>query len=395
MLLRIFLFFIGYVTATVPNDSIESFTAAVFSAKISVSFGKRRKDGRGIRLSESAYSELTEILSSTDTELTDVRFHGLPHFFRLYGRRYGIFAGALLTAVMLFLSDEFVWRIEVSGNENVSDDAVVSALSELGFELGTYIDGVDFDILHNRFLAASEDIAWISVNMHGNVAYAEVREFLPSDSGKSDGAANIVAAKDGVVTLVTVFDGKREALIGDRVKKGQLLISGVMEYEGENTRYVYAKGEVQAVCERKIYVEIPLRREIKTKTGTENTRYGIKFFSKEIFFDGKGRIDGGLCDTITMYRDVTVFGETVLPIALIISENPVYETVTETLTPERAAALAYAEYKKAFIKETEGVTLLSYSVSDGLNGDSSAYVIECTLSVIENIAETKEFTVDE
>ncbi len=367
----------------------------MFDAKMSVKFGKRRKNGRKITLSETAYAELTELISNKDIVLQDARHRGVPQLFRRYGRRYGIIVGLLLTAAALMISDEFVWRIEIYGNENVSEKAIEDALSELGFELGTYIKNVDFDVLHNRFLAASEEIAWISVNMHGNVAYAEVREYLASDSDKSDGAANIVAAKDGVVTLVSAFDGKREVAIGESVKKGQLLISGVMEFEGADTRYVYAKGEVYAECERSIHIEVPLTNKVTRKSFSNPLVYGIKFFSKEIFFGGKGRIDTDICDTITVYKDLAVFGGKTLPFSIITVKEIETETVTEVYTEARASAVAYAEYKREFIEKTDGVTLLSYAVESGMNEERTLYFVDCTLSVIENIAETKEFTVND
>ncbi len=392
---RIFLFFIGYVTAVIPAEYIEKITSLLYESKISARLGKRGKNGRNLMLSESAYKELEGLISERETEIHDIRHHGVPHIYSLYGRRYGIIAGTVIMFFLLMLSDKFVWRIEVSGNERISDEAILSELSELGFSVGTRTKNVDFDILHNRFLAKSQDIAWISVNMHGNVAYAEVREFLPSDSGDRKGAANVVAAKDGIITLVSVFDGKRDVLIGQEVKKGQLLISGVMEFEGRDTQYVYASGEVYAETERVISVTVPLTLETKVKTAEKTTRHGIKIFSSEIFFGGKGRIEEPDCDTITVYRDVTVFGGSVLPIKLISEVRSEYETKTESLTAEKAAAIAYADYKRAFIKETEDVTLLSYDVESGLNEERSAYTISCTLRIIENIAETKEFTVNE
>lgn len=395
MLFRSFLFFIGYVTAVVPSESIEKLTQLLFSAKISAKFGKKRKKGRKIILTYSAYADLLNVIPEGEITLDEVKRHGVPHIFSLYGRRWGIWIGALLTAIMLVASDEFVWRIEVYGNERVSEKQIEDALSELDFKLGTCVKDVDFDVLHNRFLAASEDIAWISVNMRGNVAYAEVREYLTSELDKKDGAANIIAAKDGIITQVSVFDGKREAVIGESVKKGQLLISGVVEYEGTDTHYVYAKGEVYAECKRAIHIEIPLQREITKKSALKSVCRGVKFFSKEIFFDRKGRIEADLCDTITMYKDVTAFNGTVLPICLVTVKQLATETVHETYTPEEAAAIAYAEYKKEFIEKTDGVTLLSYDVESGLNSDASAYIIDCTLNVIENIAQTKEFAVNE
>ncbi len=394
----IFLFFIGYVTALVPTDGIEELTALLFESKIAARLGKRRrnvKKGRKIRLSESAYGELLPMLDSHGITLTNVRFHGIPHIYRRYGKRYGLAVGAVLTLALLFASSRYVWRIEVSGNERAPDEEIIAELAEVGFGVGTCIGSVDFDVLHNRFSAASRDIAWISVNMHGNVAYVEVREYLPSELPKKDGAANVVAAKDGRVTLVSVIDGSREVMIGQDVKKGQLLISGVMEFEGRETEYVYASGEVLAETERAFSVSIPLVREKKTKTSEKTARYGVKIFSHTIFFGGKGRIEDPECDTITMYKDLTVFGGAPLPVSVIIESVPVYETVTEELSPERAAALAYAEYKRAFAEKTDGVTLLGYETESKMNGDGTAYVIDCRLRVIENIAETKEFTVNE
>ncbi len=395
-MLGILLFFTGYVTAFVAPESIAELTAILFQNKLTARLG-RRKEGKGrkIKLSRAAYGELLLLIADTDIALVNVKHRGLPHIFRLYGKRYGLYFGAVLSAVLLLISDGYVWRIEVSGNESVPDERIKNELSALGFDLGTRIRDVDFDVLHNRFSAASEDIAWISVNMHGSVAYVEVTEYKPSELEIGSGAANVVASRDGVITLVSVEDGKSAVSIGQSVKKGQLLISGVMEFEEQPTRYVYAKGEAMAQTEREIYVRVPLAREVKTEKSVKTSLRGIKIFSCTIFFGSKGRIDTPVCDTITVYEDVTVFGGAVLPIALVTETKREYESVAESLAPERAAALAYAEYKKAFIEKTDGVTLLSYETESGLSADGSAYIIRCILNVIENIAETKEFTVNE
>ena len=128
--------------------------------------------------------------------------------------------------------------------------------------------------------------------------------------------------------------------------------------------------------------------------GEKKCSYGIKIFGKEIFFDGKGRIDSAFCDTITMYKNLTVPGCAPLPFEIIKVEYVPYRYVTETVTEEGAAALAYAEFKRVFKDATKDAILLSYETSGLLSMTNDAYVITSTVRVIENIAETKEFDIN-
>ncbi len=393
MLTRLFLFIIGYAKFYVNEADAIILTQLAFRSHIQL-YIKRRNKYRRILCRECDYAALSEIAAGANLSFIRVRHSGIPVYYRRYKKRYGIYVGAVILILLLIFSDDFVWRIDIVGNENVSDEKILSSLSELGFCEGVYHRDIDFDVLHNRFLAKSEDIAWIAVNMHGNVATVLIREYAKPDKEAERTVANVVAAEDGVITQVSVFDGRAAVKIGDAVSEGQLLISGVMEYAGAETRYVYAKGEVYAEVERQICVSVPLTQQKKVITGEVKREYGIKIFSREIFFGRKGRIESDVCDTITMYKDLTLFGSVPLPLKLIVTEQTYSEYVTETVSTDSAAATAYVEYKHAFIDATSGVTLLSYQTKSGMNEDGDAYVIEATLRVIEDIAKTKEFDVD-
>ncbi len=391
MLTRIYLFFIGYATFTVPECALGEFTKCIFTLGVTSVFGKRKGGGRKVTLKRRDFFEYGELFSERGYIDGNIKFGGIPHIFELYGRRYGLILGSVILVFALFFFNDRVWRIEVSGNENVPDEKIISELCALGFYEGAEFGEIDLDILHNRFLAQSEDISWIAVNMRGCVAYVEVTEYMGTGV-KNGGCANIVAECDGIITQVSVFDGKGEVAIGDEVKKGQLLISGVVEYDGAGVEYVYAKGEVYAEVERHISVKIPLTSEYRVHDGSLVCENGIKIFEREIFFSEKGRIDGAFYDTITMYNKLSVFGSAPLPIAMIRTEHIPYRYITKTVTEEEAARLAYKEYRRAFRDATLGVTLLSYETVSGMNSDGDAYEIDATLRVIADIAKTKEFT---
>ena len=393
----IFLWLIGAASVSVPGEDVARVTELLFKSGLPVFFSKRRRrgGGRNILLRERDYTIFAELCEARGITYELKKKYGLPVLFYRYRHRAGIFIGGVLLAVSIFISDDFVWRIDVSGNENVSSETIIGELEALGFGLGTYHKNIDFDRLHNRFLIASPDISWIAINMKGSVANVEVREYIGGADEAKSSQANIVASQDGIITQVSAFKGSPQVKIGEQVKKGQLLISGIIDYEGMGTEYVYARGEVYAEVEREINVRIPLSFEEEVKTGDIKSKYGIKIFGETIFFGRRGRIDTSIYDTITITNDLVLLNTVTLPIKVIEERSERFETVTRTLTPEEAAAVAYREYKEAFINACRDVTLLSYAIEDGMSEDGGAYEIKCVLRVIDNIALTKEFDLSE
>ncbi len=395
MLRRLFLYLIGAAEVVVSEQDVAGVTEALFASGLPVTIKKRRGGGRRIILRDADTDVFSDLCDQRGIGFEIKKRYGIPVMLKRYRRRAGLFLGAAFFFLALFISDDFVWRLDISGNETVSDEAIEAELESLGFGVGTYHKDIDFDVLHNRFLLASPDIAWIAINMKGSVARVEVREIMKGGGGEPTAPANIVAASDGIITQVATRAGSPQVKIGDAVRKGQLLVSGIVDYEGVKTDVVRAAGEVFAEVERVIRISVPLVSEENVKTGQSRSKYGIKIFKEVIFFGSGGRIDSGFYDTITEVDDVVLFDTVTLPIKVICERQEFYETVTRTLTPMEAAAEAYRQYKKAFIDACMGRTLLSYALDDGMNEAGDAYEIVCVLRVIEDIAETREFEVTE
>ena len=391
MLKRLFLYFIGCVVVFVDDESIAGATKTAFSLGLPVILGRRKKRGRRLILRYADYDAFADACRENGVAFTLVKRSGLPELRRRYGRRLGLFIGGAIFIAAIFIADDFVWRIDVSGNEAVSDETIINELDALGFRLGTRHKNVDYDVLHNRFLLASPDISWIAVNMKGSVARVEVREYIKGGGERDDSPANIVADEGGVITQVSDFAGSAQVKIGDEVVKGQLLISGIVDYEDAPTEIVRARGEVYAEVWREIAVRVPLVSVEKMKTDDNFSDFAIKIFSKTIFFGSKGRIDTDFYDTITVKHEIVLPGTVILPITVIENRHERYEDVTVTRTPDEAAVEAYRQFKLAFIEACRDVTLLEYDMTDGMNETGDAYEIVCRVRVIKNIAKTAPF----
>ncbi|NLM55861.1 MAG: sporulation protein YqfD [Clostridiales bacterium] len=389
----LYLYLIGYFKIYADAENALLITRAASGAHIPSIIKKRRRGARVFVIKRRDIDAFALACGELGAEYKVLCERGLPQLWRRYGKRAGLIVGAFIFFAAVFISDWFVWEIKVSGNETLTDAEVLEQLEVQGFKLGTYIKGVDFDKLHNRVLRDSPNIAWISVNMKGSVAYVEVREYKPGGTEESDKPANVVAATDGIITQVSVFNGRAAVKIGDEVKEGQLLISGVIEYEKAETQIVRAKGEVYAEINREIIVSIPLKREVTARTNDTVTRYGISVFGREIFFVGKGGIDDMFYDKITMNKQLSFFREVTIPINIITEKYIRTEKVTESLTEEEAAAEAYAEYRRKFVEACADAIILSYETNGGMNEKGDAYEIRSKIRCIANIARTVEFDV--
>lgn len=155
------------------------------------------------------YAEITAYPVETSPLL------GIPGFILKYKKRYGIFIGAAVFVLAVFFSKYFIWDFEVRGNENISDDAILAGLEELGCTYGSFIPGIDFEMLANDFLLESDDISWISVNMRSSLAVVEVLERKkgePAVQNNENKYANITATEDAEIFLPEISAGKALSL---------------------------------------------------------------------------------------------------------------------------------------------------------------------------------------
>lgn len=95
----------------------------------------------------------------------------------------------------------FILTIEVSGNEKVPTAAILTELSRQGVRVGAYGPGLDVRRISQEALIRLEDLAWMSVNLHGTRAEVLVREKLPTPELRDETTpAHVISAATGIIT---------------------------------------------------------------------------------------------------------------------------------------------------------------------------------------------------
>lgn len=318
---------------------------------------------------------------------------GIITVFQRYSKRWGLFLGIILLFILVHLSSKIVWKINIEGNYTVTDSEIEAILNDSGLYLGAFIPNINYDRLHNRFLMSTDKISWISVNIDGNVANVVVNERMKAEEPKEKSYTNVIAASDGQIALVTVYDGIKTVNISDVVKKGDILISGVMDSSSQGVRYVHADGIVKAYVKKNISVKIPMKQEIKVYTGNTYTDKDIKIFTKYINILKKYRNSYLLCDRIETKENLTLFGSCPLPLTVRNTRYFEYRYESITYTQKEAKDLAMAELKIRMDSALSDAELISKRVNHYC--DFEFYYVECELYCIEDIAELVEFKVTE
>ena len=242
---------------------------------------------------------------------------GIYGFIRQNRQRYGLFISLILTLILAVISSGLVWDVRISGNESLPDYVIENALSNVGFGVGTSWRSIDKNVIESELLIEREDIAWISVNRRGTVAYVEVIESENVGNREDAGPlySNIVADRDGVVEEITVQSGVANVKIGDVVKKGDVLISGVVENES-GTTFCRAQGYVRAesVCDVVAFAE---RETVEKSVIGKSTLYiKLVLFNFSInIFKNYGNYEN-TCDIIEEIRGFALFDKYELPIRI-------------------------------------------------------------------------------
>ena len=311
---------------------------------------------------------------------------GFPILLQKIVYRPGIILGmAFFVAVMIFYG-RFVFDIKINGNERLSDKYILDALENSGFRVGSYIPSIDFDELSNEVPIYYGDISWIFVNMMGNVAEVEVREYKKVELEKSEitaEATDLVAQSDGQVFRYEVSNGIVKVDIGEVVTKGQILVSGIEKGEKSNY-YGKSTGKVFAKLESTITSSQPLKITTEREVSRKLIKKSVKFLGIEInLLKNSGNLDAS-CDIIEESRKLVLPDKTELPIVITERYAIVRETVEVTLEESEARVYAKRQFEEMYFEEFGNAEVLRMEKNSGIvNGE---YRINCKVYCIKNIA---------
>ena len=247
----------------------------------------------------------------------------------------------------------FVWNIEISGNENISKEEIFAALEGEGLKTGVYKGKIDVNSVIQNIRLKRNDIAWMGITIEGTNAKVKIKESTEAPNIiEEDEFCNIIADKSGMITKINAQNGTATVKEGDIVKQGDVLVNGYLEGKYTGFRYVHALANIEAKVWYSKKEKIYLTQQVPTDTGNTEEKYSLSINDFKInFYKTLSKFEN--YDTIYESKRLKLFSNFYLPVEILKITNKEYEIKNVTYTEEAIIEIWTPKIEEELRKQIE------------------------------------------
>ena len=381
-------YLLGYVNIIVEGFFVERFINICMSKNIFLWKIKRDKSAIiSANVGIQDFKNAVKIAKQTKCKIKIQSKKGMPFIFNKYKKRKIFVLLLLIIITSILVLSNFIWNIEITGNEKINADELKEIIIQEGLTIGKRKRDINTKEIINKMRLDRKDIAWIGIDLKGTNAIVKVIEADEKpEIINEDEYCNIVSDKEAMIIKVNAQNGTPQVKEGEIVKKGTVLIAGWLEGKYTGTRYVHANGEVMAKVWYTKKEEVLLNQVIEQETGIKENRYKLKINKFEInLFKRLPKFEK--YDTIETEKKLKIFSNFYLPIELIqITYKEKLESQI-TYGIEEAKDIGRKKAEEELQNEINNTNVLQKYENAYVN--SNSVTIELTYEVLENIG-TKE-----
>lgn len=376
MIILFFRLLFGYLRIRFSGDFKERILSLCAHNSITLWSTKLRDDKIESNISIREFKRLRNIVRGKGIRVHIFKKVGMPFIANRYKRRYGILAGVVSFFLIIALMSEYIWIIDVNGNHKVSDEHILSACYSIGIKNGIRKDGIYPKIEREKLMLKLKGIAWASINIEGSRLTVNVTETKEKDN-ETENFSNLKAGADGVIKKLDIVSGTSVVNVGQAVKKGDLLVSGIIETV-DGTRFVKSKGEVIALSQSVIVLKEEYKQQPMILTGKVKTKRVLEIFGLKIpLYLGS---ENGLYKSSEKESKLKIF-ETTLPLAIYQKNFSFQKEITVQYSYDKLCQRLENKLKKELLNN-EGARIIKKEFSDNEN----EVILKAVIEKEENIA---------
>jgi similar to stage IV sporulation protein len=274
---------------------------------------------------------------------------GLPFLLQKYRSRLMFAAGSIYAVWLLWLLSCFVWDISVEGGFVHTEEELIAYLQEQSVACGMRKRTLDCTELERQIRMDYPDIGWVSAELLGTRLIVRIAETqMPLLQGKEAVPVHLVATADGIVEKLVLRKGTALVKPGDVVRKGDILVSGVVTVTGDNDTILNRYGvaaEADILLKTVKHYNHSFDRVVTKQLFTKEKKTGV-----EISFGNRKIFSHMPSHSYTNYAIITedavlsLHEHFPLPVRMKKTRIYFYEPVNEVCSEEEARAVADAAY---------------------------------------------------
>lgn len=389
IILKLIRYLRGYVRFEAKGIFIERFLNLIARARIPIWSGGKREGVYSACVIAGDYKKLRPLAKKSSVHLHITKKRGAPFERLKYRRRTGILVGLAICAGFIIFMSQFIWRVEVNGNESISEAQIRQALEELRIEPGRWKASIDVREMERKIILLIPDLSWAALNIKGSAAHVEVSERAkPPKVIDPKSPCNVVAREAGQILSMNVFDGQKLVSVGDTVLPGDIIVSGVTQDQFRQSLFRHARAEVMARVQTQIKIEIPMDDILYEETGKTTIRRHLVIFEHEIPVFLPFKIPAPYHIEQTNSPLILLGAE--LPIAMLRENYILMREIPVTYTEEEALKIAISRLKIAEKAKFKDAEILDRQLTAKLNGKilelTAMYTCDMDIAVEKEIA---------
>ncbi len=360
MFVSLFRWIKGYLLVIIRGYSPERFFNLCSNHNIIIWGLTKIEEGFLFRISIKDFLRLKSIVRKTKTRPIIKRRIGLPFYIHRYKKRKMFFIGMLIGAFLVYYMSLYIWDVQITGQYSHTEETIVEYLRSEGVYAGIKKKSINCTKIEEMLRKRYEDVGWVSAEIRGTRLLIKITETnMPQPYVKPNGPCHIVADRDGIVITMVTRTGTPKVRIGSVVRKGQILVSGIVEIMGDD-QTVVKKGAVIADADIIIKTnynytdKLSLTYSNKEYTGKSDRYYSLFLFGHEFYllnpFKNYNKYEN--YEHLISEKDLRLNENFYLPIKWSTITNQEYKLVKKTYSEEEALALAN-EKLNLYINELE------------------------------------------
>lgn len=366
----------GYLTVHISGTNPERFINLCSNRKIYIWNIVREDQYYIFNLSVRSYKKIKPIVRKTKLIPKIKLKHGLPFILYRNRKRKGFVIGILICSILVYIMSLFIWDIEIMGGSKYTPETLLKFLEENNIKAGIKKKKIDGRKIEEDIRLAYDDIGWVSAEIKGTRLIIKITETnMPAPIIEATAPSHIIATKDAVIKSIVTRSGTPMVKPGDVVRKGDILVSGIVEIMDDfggvlNKKPVIASADIICKSYYDYYDSFPLTHIDRIYTNNKKTAYYITLLGRKLFLYNP-RNSYSMYDIIVYENTLHITDSFYLPFQYGTVVTREYIEQKDKYSEDEAIELANKKLKRYFDKLVEnGVYIIENNVTIEIKNNS-------------------------
>jgi similar to stage IV sporulation protein len=376
----------GYVWVKLIGGDPEKFLNAATANKITlwnIAFSPEGRMTFGVSVPD--FFRLRPLLKQNGSRTRILSRHGVPFRMARLSRRKTFAAGMMGFAAALFILSTLVWTVKVEGGSAIPEDKILYAARAEGiYHYQWSFRLPDSKTISDRLARHLPEAAWIGVEKKGTSIIITVIDSTNAEVRPLESPRDLVADNDAVVTRIIAENGRPKVERNDRVRKGDVLISGVLG-DNERSKTVVSAGKVMGLVWHEYRIVSPLATKVRSFTGESQQRGYLIIGSRAL------QISGYRSQTYTKSQtrstlDRVHIGKWQLPFGKMREYEMEVQEISQKLTVQQAKQAGLAQARTELLARSGRDAVIKAEKILHEQTDSGKVVLSVLFEVEQSIA---------